>query len=132
MQIEHFLKRKYNSITQLYRTEQALDDKIIAETEGIEKLKEKIFFLENKLRAKENQISTMKVELEKYFYESNVDFREIYIAEPDRCNLEMYNELCLSKELYEKVCKMLNNEKGISAKHLNTIKVILSNLGIRG
>ncbi len=84
------------------------------------------------MRDKENQISNMKVELEKYFYESNVNFREIYIADPDRCNLEMYNELCLSKELYEKVCKMLNNEKGISAKHLSTIKVILSNLGIRG
>ena len=73
----------------------------------------------------------MKKELEKYFYESNIDFREIYIAEPDRYNLEMYNELCLSKELYEKVCKMLNNEKGVSAKHLNTIKVVLLKPGIR-
>ncbi len=86
-------------------------------------MKEKIFFLENKLRDKENIISNMKMELEKYFYESNADIHEIYIAEPDRYNLEMYNELCLSKELYEKVCKMLNNEKAISAKHLNSIKV---------
>jgi hypothetical protein len=88
-------------------------------------LKEKLFFLEYKLKDKENVITKMKVELEKYFYESNADLREIYIAEPDRYNLEMYNELCLSKDLYEKVCKMLNNEKGISAKHLNTIKVVI-------
>ncbi len=96
----------------------------------MEKLKEKIFFLENKLIDKENLISNMKKEIEKYFYESNIDFREIYIAEPDRYNLEMYNELCLSKELYEKVCKMLNNEKGVTAKHLNTIKVVLFKSGI--
>ncbi len=76
-------------------------------------------------------ISNMKKELEKYFYESNTDYREIYIADPDRNNLEMYNELCLSKELYEKVCKILNNEKGISAKYLNTIKVIIINTGFR-
>jgi hypothetical protein len=84
------------------------------------------------MRERENLIINMKVELEKYFYESNVDFREIYIADPDRYNLEMYNELCLSKDLYEKVCKMLNSEKGISAKHLNTIKVIFTNIGLRG
>lgn len=107
---------------QLYRTEQALDDKIIAESEGMDKLKEKIFYLENKLKEKENLIGNMKIELEKYFYESSSDLREIYIAEPDRYNLEMYNELCLSKELYEKVCKMLNNEKAISAKHLLVVK----------
>jgi hypothetical protein len=94
-------------------------------------MKEKIFSLENKLIHKEMMISNMKKELEKYFYESNTDYREIYIADPDRNNLEMYNELCLSKELYEKVCKILNNEKGISAKYLNTIKVIIINTGFR-
>ncbi len=94
-------------------------------------MKEKIFALENKLIHKDMMISIMKKELEKYFYESNTEYREIYIADPDKKNLEMYNELCLSKEFYEKVCKMLNNEKGISAKYLNTIKVISNNTGFR-
>ncbi len=123
LKISVYLRKRYNLIIQLYRTEQALDDKIIAENEGIDKLKEKIFFIENKLNNKENLIIKMKGELEKYFNVSNTGHREIYIADPDKNNLEIYNELCISKELYNKVSKLLSNEKANNAKLNSTIKV---------
>ena len=65
----------------------------------------------------------MKNELEKYFYETDNDKREIFIAEPDRYNLELYNELSITKELYHKVSKMLSNEKANSVKLMTRIKV---------
>jgi hypothetical protein len=108
-----------------------LDDKIIAENEGTGKLKEKIFLLENKLRERENLITSMKDELEKYFYESNNDSKVIFIAEPDKYNLELYNELCISKELYIKVSKMLSNEKTHTDKLRSTVQVKLINIGTR-
>jgi hypothetical protein len=86
-------------------------------------LKERLFFFENKLKDKENLITSMKGQLEKYFYESNTGHREIYIAEPDKYNLELYNELYISKELYNKVSKLLSNEKANNAKLNNNIKV---------
>ncbi len=126
------LEKKVNlNLIQLYKTEQALDDKIIAENEGTGKLKEKIFLLENKLRERENLITSMKDELEKYFYESNNDSKVIFIAEPDKYNLELYNELCISKELYIKVSKMLSNEKTHTDKLRSTVQVKLINIGTR-
>ena len=64
----------------------------------------------------------MKNQLEKFYYDSSSKI-ELYIAEPERNNLEMYNELCCMKELYYKLLKMLNLEKLKNSKLENTIKV---------
>jgi hypothetical protein len=70
-----------------------------------------MFVLEHKLREKENLIKGMKSELEKYFLDDRSNVREIYIADPDRNNLELYNELNHSKELFHKMSKLLSSEK---------------------
>jgi catechol-2,3-dioxygenase len=88
-----------------------LDDKIVSDKDGIDKLKEIMFVLEHKLRERENLIKSMKNELEKYFLDDRTNAKEIYIADPDRNNLELYNELNHSKELFHKMSKLLTTEK---------------------
>ncbi len=62
------------------------------------------------------------MELEKYYNNDTVTGKEIYLAEPDRINLELYNELNYSREIVAKVTKILNIEKSKSQRLENTIK----------
>lgn len=74
----------------------------------------------------------MKVELEKYFIDDISHAREIYIADPDKTNLELYNELNYTRDIMAKISRMLNNEKVKTAKLETTIKVnIFNNIGLR-
>jgi hypothetical protein len=70
-----------------------------------------MFVLEHKLREREHLIKSMKGELEKNFLDDRGNMREIYIADPERNNLELYNELNHSKELFHKMSKLLSAEK---------------------
>jgi hypothetical protein len=56
-------------------------------------------------------IQHLRVELEKYYQNDVTTGKEIFLAEPDRTNLELYNELNYSREIVAKVTRMLNAEK---------------------
>jgi hypothetical protein len=70
-------------------------------------------------------ISHLKNELDKYHQNDNKSTKEIFIAEPDRTNLELYNELNYSRELISKLSRMLNQEKTKILKLEAKINVIL-------
>lgn len=56
-------------------------------------------------------INHLKNELEKYYQNDINTPKEIFLAEPDRINLELYNELNYSRELIAKLSRMMNQEK---------------------
>jgi hypothetical protein len=67
--------------------------------------------MENKMKEREFIVSHLKGELNKYYQNDCSSTKEIYIAEPERSNLELYNELNYSREYVSKVSRMLNTEK---------------------
>ena len=56
-------------------------------------------------------ISQYKSELEKYYINDTHSTKEILIGEPDKVNLELYNELNHSRELISKVSRLMAAEK---------------------
>lgn len=76
-------------------------------------------------------IQHLRVELEKYYQNDVTTGKEIFLAEPDRTNLELYNELNYSREIVAKVTRMLNSEKsralGLDQK-INELEEKISNL----
>jgi hypothetical protein len=74
-------------------------------------MSENQLILENKLQEREYMIQHLRVELEKYYQNDVTTGKEIFLAEPDRTNLELYNELNYSREIVAKVTRMLNSEK---------------------
>jgi hypothetical protein len=109
----------------LYSTQQKLEDGILSDKEIIENANNKLFVLENKLMVKEYLISNLKSELEKYFDNDTSSIKQNFIAEPDRINLELYNELNSSTDIITKISRMLNQEKFKISKLENKVKVNL-------
>lgn len=76
-------------------------------------------------------IQHLRVELEKYYQNDVTTGKEIFLAEPDRTNLELYNELNYSREIVAKVTRMLNSEKsramGLDQK-INELEEKITNL----
>jgi hypothetical protein len=91
-----------------------LEDRIVLDKEALDRMGENQLILENKLQEREYIISHLKVELEKYYQNDMTSAKEIFLAEPDRTNLELYNELNYSREIVAKVTRMLNAEKSRS------------------
>jgi hypothetical protein len=79
--------------------------------ETIDRSKELIFIFENKLLEKDHMIQHLKNELDKYYRNDDSSPKEIIIGDPDKVNLELYNELNYSRELISKISRMLNQEK---------------------
>jgi hypothetical protein len=79
--------------------------------------------IENKLQEREYMIIHLKNELEKYYQDDVSGAREIFLVEPDRTNLELYNELNYSRELIAKISRLLNQEKAHSSKLQEKINV---------
>jgi len=100
-----------NFIMQLYKHQQMLENKSISNKDALDKTNEQIFILENKLIEKESIIAYYKSELKKYQECNSSSTKEIFLSEPDRTNLELYNELNYSRDLIAKLSKILNQEK---------------------
>ena len=93
------------------KIQQDIEDKTLADKEVVERSKELIFIFENKIVEKENTIQHLRSELETYYRNYEGTPREIILADPDRVNLELYNELNMSRELIAKMTRKLNTEK---------------------
>jgi hypothetical protein len=75
------------------------------------------------MKEKEILIKNMKIELEKYYIEDVNSIKEIFIADPDKINLELYNELNYTRDIMAKISKMLNTEKAKNIKYEENIRV---------
>ena len=84
---------------------------MLADKEIVERSKELIFIFENKTLEQDNMIQHLRYELEMYYRSNESTPREIVLADPDKVNLELYNELNMSRELIAKMTRKLNMEK---------------------
>ncbi len=107
----------------MYRTQQALDDRILNDIQGIDRLKETIFNLENKVKEKETKLKTMKEEMDRFFNFPDKENKIIFVSEPYAVNSELYNELNITKEIYDKLNKLYNEEKEKNKRLENRIRV---------
>lgn len=96
---------------QLYKINQQLEDRIVQDKEIMDKNQEEIFLLQNKVAEREIMVHNLKTEIDKYYTNDISYCREIYTVEPDKVNLELYNELNYSRDFISKLSKLLNNEK---------------------
>lgn len=85
------------------------DEKFLNEKSEFDKLNEEIFTLQQKLYEKESALVNLKRETEKN--SNHESFKEIFIADPTKINVELNNELNYSRDIMGKVSKMLNAEK---------------------
>ena len=101
----------------LYKLEDCLNDKINQETIKNEQAKNEKFIFENKLKEKEVQIINLKKQLENYKKNNknnnipNNGCREIYIGDPNKFNLEINNELTMSRAIIKKYIYLMQSER---------------------
>lgn len=91
-------------------SEQLCSDNITKEKNEIEKLKTKMFVLENVILKKDNIIESLKKRYEKQIEtesnlqsKENVVVKEIYLSNPSDAVNRVHDELMLYKQLYVKM-----------------------------
>ena len=102
-----------------------VDNKLNNDREYCEKMKDLNFILENKVVEANLMINNLKIELEKYYLADTGMAKEIYIADPDRTNLELYNELNCTRDIMAKISKQTNVNKDKTIKYELEISVKL-------
>ena len=107
----------------LYKLQDSLNDKLTQENILIEKERTEKFLFENKLKEKEFQIENLKKQLDtlkkniKNNNSTNMGVKEIYIGEPNKINVEINNELTMSRAIIKKYV-YLNQQERDKAKIL--------------
>jgi len=89
----------------------------------MEKLKDELFVAHQKLFEKENMLSLVMKENEKYS-QGTLKIKEIFITEPTKLNNELNNEVNYARDIMSKVSKLMNIEKRKNEKleKINTEK----------
>jgi chromosome segregation ATPase len=101
-----FLEKK------LYKIQQSFEDRMSYDRETIEKLNDKLFIVENKLKEKENSEKLTKAELLKYITNENLKkFRHVFVVDPSKANIDLNNELNYTRDILAKISKLMNTEK---------------------
>lgn len=103
---------KANLEKKLYKTQQAFEDRMSSDREIIERLNEKLFLLENKIKEKVTSLEVTKSELQKYVTNENLKkFRHVFIVDPNKANIDLNNELNYTRDILAKISKLMNTEK---------------------
>ena len=112
----------------LYNLQDSLNDKLTQENNYIEKERTEKFLFENKLKEKEFQIESLKKQLE--FFKKNAKnntitnfgVNEIYIGDPNKFNIEINNELTMSRAIIKKYIYLNQQERDNTKILKNKIK----------
>jgi chromosome segregation ATPase len=113
---------------QLYKLQDSLNDKLTQENNYIEKERTDKFLFENKLKEKEFQIENLKKQLElfkknaKNNTTSIIGVNEIYIGDPNKFNIEINNELTMSRAIIKKYVYLNQQERDNTKILKNKIK----------
>lgn len=95
---------------------------MIADRELIEKLNEKLFVYENKIKDKFNTNEVLKKELNKLANNQNLKkVPHVFVVEPSKANLDLNNELNYTREILAKISRLINTEKTKSENMQNQI-----------
>lgn len=108
---KELIKQKIDLEKKIYKIQQELDDALIRNQELQDREASETFLNDNRLQEKESVILQLKKELDKYYREDFNSTKELIICEPDKTNVEMYNELLETRELIGKYNRMLQDEK---------------------
>ena len=101
----------------LYKLQDSLNDKLTQENVLIEKERTEKFLFENKLKEKEFQIENLKKQLDtlkkniKNNNTPNTGVTEIYIGDPNTINVEINNELTMSRAIIKKYVYLNQQER---------------------
>ena len=98
----------------LYKLQDSLNDKLNQENNLIEKERTEKFIYENKLKEKEFQIENLKKQIEnlkKNSKNANNEVKEIYIGDPNKFNVEINNELTMSRYIIKKYVYLNQQER---------------------
>ena len=112
---------------QLYKLQDSLNDKLSQENNYIEKRRTEKFLFENKLKEKESQIEILKKQLETLKKNTknnipNAGVNEIYIGDPNKFNIEINNELTMSRAIIKKYVYLNQQERDYSKILKNKIQ----------
>lgn len=108
---KELIQQKIDLEKKIYKIQQELDDALIRNQELQDREASETFLNDNRLQEKESVILHLKKELDKYYREDFNSTKELIICEPDKTNVEMYNELLETRELIGKYNRMLQDEK---------------------
>jgi hypothetical protein len=93
----------------LYKIQQALDDRILNDILGVDKFRDILFLMENKIKEKDAKIKVMKQQLEQQFFEKNAKL--IFVSDPYAINSELYNEIKMTHDIYNELKNLYRKEK---------------------
>ena len=111
----------------LYKLQDSLNDKLNQENLLIEQERTEKFINENKLKEKEFQIESLKKQIENLKKNSKNNqnqnnVKEIYIGDPNRINVEINNELTMSRAIIKKYVYLNQQERDNSRILKNKIQ----------
>jgi hypothetical protein len=109
----------------MLQIQRVYEERTSSEKYELEKAKDEIFLLTNKLQEKDSQIACLKKESEKN--DSIKMEKKVYVCDPSRNNIDINNELNSTRDILAKISKMLNAEKVKNEKLNNELTVIKGN-----
>jgi len=105
IKIKNSNDNKLNSITI------NLDSKYSWEREKIASHNNEIYYMNTKLKEKDQIIENLRLELEKYISHELEFKKEIYLVDPKKANIDAVNEIAYSKDIIRKISVIYENEK---------------------
>ena len=115
-------KKIENLISKFSLNEQLLNETINQLRNENVKIQAKIFFIEQKVKKKDNIIKNQKKKLDELKYNFTVIDKEIFISEPSNTVLKLNDELLYYKDLYFNFSKLVKKCKGDIFKYKNKIQ----------
>ena len=115
-------KKIENLISKFSLNEQLLNETINQLRNENVKIQAKIFFIEQKVKKKDNIIKNQKKKLDELKYNFTVIDKEIFISEPSNAVLKLNDELLYYKDLYFNFSKLVKKCKGDIFKYKNKIQ----------
>lgn len=100
-----------------------MTDALQREKDENEKLKNKLFIIDNVIIKKDYMIQNLKTKIQKFPEQDN--FKEIYITEPTHAVNNMFQELNSAKEKNEILTKRINDYRNKTIKYENIINVLI-------
>ena len=125
---KELIKQKIELEKKIYKVQQELDDAIMKLQELQDRESSEIFINDNRLKEKESLIMQLKKELDKYYREDFNSTKELIICDPEKTNIEMYNELLETRELITKYNRLLQDEKRKTEQQEQKIQLLQQKL----
>jgi peptidoglycan hydrolase CwlO-like protein len=115
----------------MHKIQLDMESRSSIEATELEKAKDEIFTLNNKLKEKDSTISFLKRENDKLIAinESSFD-KKVYVLDPNKNNVDINNELNATRDILAKLSKQVNAEKNKNEKLIKQLDNVNKELDI--